>query len=264
MPEVVTAERTRAHTPLSLWHLLSLDAPTVATLWLCFVAQAAHTALPPLLAPALFLAVWILYAADRLLDTARLLDMAALEPRHYFHRRHRTVFLAGMATATIALSLLLARTRLPPAYLPLIAILLAWFAAVHLPSVPASVRLPKELVTGLIFSAAIFAPELPGHLALALSFALLCTLNCAWIHAWETPQPTHFITRFLLRSLPQLTAALVLLLLRPNPVTLAIATAAGILLVLNHHRRQLRPTTLRAAADLALLTPILFWPLLPR
>lgn len=205
----------------------------------------------------MFLAVWLLYAADRLLDTD------ALEPRHHFHQRHRLAFLAAMSAAAPALSIVLFRTHLPAAYFPLAAILLLWFAAVHLPRVPASARLPKELATGLIFAAAVFAPELSGpalprSLASALLFALLCTLNCAWIHAWEAPQPTHPLTRVLLRWLPQLTAALVPAILIPAPVPQAIALAAALLLTLNHVRRRLTPTSLRAAADLALLTPILF------
>ena len=257
MSQVLAVPQTAPSSPLALWHLLSLDAPTVATLWLCFVARATHTALPPLLAPAMFLAVWILYTADRLLDTD------ALEPRHHFHQRHRAAFLAVMILATAALSLLLAHTRLPVAYFPLAAILLLWLAAVHIPRVPASARLPKELVTGLLFAAAIFAPELPHHSVPAILFALLCAFNCAWIHAWETPQPTHPLTRLLLRHLSPLTAALLLSLLYPTALSAALAAAAGALLMLNHYRHHLAPTTLRAAADLALLTPILFWALLP-
>ncbi len=253
VPQVLTIEHTTTAGPLSLWHLLSLDAPTVATLWLCFVAHVTHTALPPLLAPAMFLAVWILYAADRLLDTE------ALEPRHHFHHRHRAAFLSVMVPVAVTVAVLLTHTRLPLAYFPLAAILLLWLAAVHLPRVPASARLPKELATGLLFSAAIFAPELPHQAIPALLFALLCALNCAWIHAWETPQPTHPVTRILLRYLPQLTAALLLSLLHPTPIAAAIALAAAALLTLNHFRHRLAPTTLRAAADLALLTPLLFW-----
>jgi hypothetical protein len=247
----VDATKIRTHSPLALWHLLSLDAPTVATLWLCFVARSTHTALSPLLAPAMFLAVWIIYVADRLLDTEY------LEPRHHFHQRHRSPFLAGITVAMILLALLLARMRLPPVYFALGILFLAWFAVVHLPRVPASLRLPKELVTGLIFSSAIFAPELPHHLAGAFAFALLCTLNCAWIQSWEPPQPAHPLTRSLLRVLPQATTLLLLAALSPSPLGMAIALAAGALLALNHWRGRLSPTTLRAAADLALLTPLL-------
>ena len=58
------------------------------------------------------LAVWILYAADRLLD-AQAVEAAAngcageLEARHFFHHRHRRLFLAGIALAGAALAALL-------------------------------------------------------------------------------------------------------------------------------------------------------------
>ena len=58
--------------PLELWHLLSLDAPTVAVLWTWFIAASVHIALPLTSLLAMGLVVWMLYAADRLLD-ARLL-----------------------------------------------------------------------------------------------------------------------------------------------------------------------------------------------
>ena len=275
MPNSLTIAQVDSPSALALWHLLSLDAPTVATLWLVFVARTTHTALPPLLAPAMFLAVWLIYAADRLLDAARtqdparLADPSALEPRHCFHQRHRISFFAAMVVAAISLSCLLFETRLPAAYLPLAAIFLAWFAAVHLPRVPAAARLPKEPVTGLIFAAAVFAPEFPHHLPAAILFALLCAFNCAWIHrweshAWQTSAPTHPLTRLLVRWIPQLTAVLLLCALCPSTLTAALAMAAAALLLLNRFRSRVTPTTLRAVADLALLTPLLVLPLLAR
>ncbi len=245
MPQTLTLLRAQTHSPLALWHLLSLDAPTVATLWLVFVAHATQTALPPLLAPAMFVAVWIIYAVDRLLDSTN--DSDQLEARHHFHYLHRQAFMASIAVATLALSVLLYQTHLPAAYFPLAAAFLAWFAAVHF----TRMRLPKEVATGLIFAAAVFAPELPHHWAGALAFALIGTVNGAWINRWEAPRRS-------LRYLPQVTAGILLLALHRSPVTAAIALAAAALLALNYLRHRLDPTTLRAAADLALLTPILF------
>ena len=71
------AEAKRTVTPLTLWHLLSLDAPTVAVLWTWFIARTNHVHLPLASLAAMALAVWILYAADRFLD-ARLLDATHL------------------------------------------------------------------------------------------------------------------------------------------------------------------------------------------
>jgi hypothetical protein len=64
--------------PLALWHLLSLDAPTIAALWTWFIASANHIHLPIASTLAMALAVWMLYAADRLMD-ARLLNV---DPTH--------------------------------------------------------------------------------------------------------------------------------------------------------------------------------------
>ena len=54
---------------LTHWHLLSLDAPTVATVWTLYIASAAHLHLPLRLPVAMFSSVWLLYAVDRLLDS---------------------------------------------------------------------------------------------------------------------------------------------------------------------------------------------------
>jgi hypothetical protein len=90
----------------------------VAALWTWFLAASDHVRLPRTSILAMAIAVWMLYAADRLLD-ARLLQNAAdstplhcglyeqLEPRHLFHYRHRRVFRGGIALCSITLALLL-------------------------------------------------------------------------------------------------------------------------------------------------------------
>ena len=368
-----TRSLTRPH-PIALWHLLSLDAPTVAALWTWFLAAANHIRLPLTATLAMAAAVWTLYAADRLLD-ARLLDarpldnrpleahplhhlhspIADLEPRHLFHHHHRRAFRTGILAASLALTLLL--PRLTPAalhlYLILGVLLFAYFILIHLPTAnlpsaqspapapPLSRRLPKELAVGVFFSAAIFIPTVardPSLRALllpaALLFALLCSLNCLFIYAWEHPQadaphpaanppslqttnpgapsfaplshakgrvsfaeandrslpraphPTpHPATHLALRFLHPLAASIVLAsallaaaslthpqTFAPWPIPAATALAALLLLLLDqlrgdplhgdHDRPRLTPTTLRAAADLCLLTPILFLPFL--
>jgi hypothetical protein len=317
--------------PLHLWHLLSLDAPTVAALWTYFLAAADHIALPASSLLAMALAVWILYAADRLLD-ARLLGASSsshraadpwaddfwaadpeLQPRHSFHHRHRRAFSTGIVLCALALAALL--EELPAVAirldLALGAPLLAYFLVIHSPAptpVPRSARpsthVPKELAVGLFFAAAAFIPtvvRLPGVrpelLPSFLLFALLCSLNGLFIHAWEAresaaqftknsaqpqhPRPSqprlHPATRLVLRHLRPLTLCTALTavalaiaakttptLLPPWPISAAIAIAALLLLLLDHlHRAHpLAPTTLRAAADLCLLTPLLFLPLL--
>jgi hypothetical protein len=268
------------------------------------------------------LAVWLLYATDRLLD-ARLLDARplgsrpldawpdsathsmgsrtaglrdGLEARHLFHHRHRRAFLAGIAIAAVGVAALL--PRLAPAavrlYLLEGALLVGWFLILH--GTRGAHRLPKEIAVGVFFSAAIFIPTVarsPGlHLPLlpsAALFAALCSLNCLFIYAWEhgdrklvahrdqlaAARTAHATTHFALAHLSALAVSVAivgaaLLILGPMSfahsderlVPAACALSAILLLALDQNRRRLSPVALRAAADLALLTPLLLLPFL--
>jgi hypothetical protein len=291
-----------------LWHLLSLDAPSVAALWTWFLAASNHIRLPATAIFAMAIAVWMLYAADRLLD-ARLLDGDAhsipfhadlyeqLEPRHLFHYRHRSVFRGVLLLCSVTLALLL--PHLTPAavrlYLLLGGVLVGYFILIHAPSnTPSSNpssrtphRIPKEFAVGIFFSAATFIPTIarepalrPILLSAALLFALLCSLNCLFIYAWEHPRAarcTHPATRLALRSLRGLTLAALLLglvlaafsrlsprHLPPWPILVATALSALLLLLVDylHRSHRLPATPLRATADLCLLTPLLLFPFL--
>jgi hypothetical protein len=285
--------------PLALWHLLSLDAPTVAALWTWFVARANHIHLPGSSIVAMAVAVWMLYAADRLMDAhlmnAGPLDTRSphhedLEARHYFHHQHRTAFFAGILIACLALALLL--PSLEPAalhlYLILGGLLAAYFILIH--AVPTSTpsktanRLPKEIAVGIFFASAIFIPTIARRpdlrLALlppAILFAAICSLNCLFIYTWEHPRPNpsrpaHAATRLALRHLPFLTitipaiAASLVCLTKINQALWSVPTAcalsATLLLLLHRHHHDIAPIILRAAADLALITPIFLLPFL--
>jgi hypothetical protein len=282
-----------SHSLLSLWHLLSLDAPTVAVLWTWFLAAAEHIRLPPASTLSMAIAVWMLYAADRLMD-ARLIDTPSnrpddLEARHFFHHRHRTFFLTGILFASVALAILLPRLESQALHLYLIlgGLLSGYFILIHATSsIEASRRvahrLPKEIAVGIFFAAATFIPTVARRpdlrlvlLPAALLFAALCSLNCLFIYAWEhaTPRPArraHATTRFALRHLSTISIALSILAFAlalfdhrsPWPIFAATATAAAALLLLHHRRHTLDATTLRAAADLVLLTPLLLLPFL--
>ncbi len=250
------------------WHLLSLDAPTVAVVWTASIASADHVRLPASELCALFLAVWLLYVADRLLDSrqtaAHVAADASQQPRHRFHRKHRKAFLIAAAcgaTLLLPLTLRLGRADLH-ADLLLASLLLLWFAFIHV--LGGTSAKPKELATGLFFAAATLIPSATRHpvvslLPAAVLFAALCTLNGFFITAWESRSPT----RTLARVTVGLTAIAVLLaatLARQAPTLAAISLAAISLYVLGSTRTRLNPTTLRAAADLALLTPLVVWP----
>lgn len=280
--------QNRATHVFHLWHLLSLDAPTVAAVWTCFVAHAAHVSLPPASAISMFLAVWMLYAADRILDARRLfsnpLDTHDLEARHLFHHRHATTFLSAILVCSVALAFLL--PRLSPEALRLCAILAAllsgWFLLIHARH-SSSHRLPKEIAVGIFFPAAIFIPTIARRPDLRLSllpdallFAAVCSLNCLCIYAWEHPQPhisAHWTTRLSTHHLRLFASAILFAGLAlttfsvlaktavwPLAFAASLSTLALLLLDSTHHRPN--PLTLRASADLALLTPLLLLPLL--
>ena len=212
-----------ARNPLTLWHLLSLDAPTVAALWTWFIASANHIHLPLASILAMTIAVWMLSAADRLLD-ARIMDtprnvgpstspkIQDLEARHYFHHHHRSAFLSGMLLVSIALAILLPRLEAEVIHLYLIlgGLLFGYFILIHASG--SAHRLPKEIAVGLFFAAATFIPTVARRpdlrislLPLAILFATFCSLNCLFIYAWEhsnqthSSHPPHALTSFALR-----------------------------------------------------------------
>jgi hypothetical protein len=257
------------------WHLLSLDAPTVAALWSWFFVRAMHLHLLFPQALLLPLATWLLYVCDRVLDGLRQSQPAQLRERHHFHARHRTAFL----WAASLLGLLLAwsvRTYMRPAalrddsYIGVFALL--YLFAVH----RGASRLPKELAVAVLFAAATAVPawsrlSQSSEVQLApaiIFFALLCWINCVGIEKWEGGV-LHATTRWAslhLRPIVTMTAlfALSAAVLAPSPglaaVYLAATVSSGLLLVLDVRSSRLAPLHLRIAADAALLTPLALFP----
>jgi hypothetical protein len=195
------------------WHLLSLDAPTVAALWSWSIARALGVRLP-LSAPLLLaLGTWLVYVADRILD-GRVIDSVgdsvgdstgassfALRERHFFYARHRGAFLiASVPVGVLLLWLIL--TRMNPTArhedVAVFGVALVYFCVVHVYGPAAERWLPKELAVGAVFAVATAVPawsRLPtasgltsGEVFLILTvciFAVLCWLNCVAIEKWE-------------------------------------------------------------------------------
>lgn len=266
-------DATRA---LALWHLLSLDAPTVAALWTWFIARSCRIHLPVVAILAMAVAVWTLYVADRLLD-AQLAGREELEARHYFHGHHRFAFLVGITAASILLATLLPRLSQEAIrlYLILGGFVFGYFVIIH--ATESARRLPKEIAVGICFASAVFIPTVSRDpnlrrtlLPAALLFASLCSLNCLFIYAWEHPSPTgtvpHTITRFALKHLPALSLLVCGLAIafattdsQPHRlICFPIAMSVGCLLLLHRNRSRSSPLMLRSAADFVLLTPLLF------
>jgi hypothetical protein len=228
----------------------------------------------------MFVAVWMLYAADRLLDARPLPGGHAppeLEERHRFHHRHRRAFLILIAISACVLVALL-RTLDPHAmrlYTLLATLLGAYFLIIHARADSAH-RLPKELAVGIFFPAAVFIPtvaRLPqlrlDLLSIALLLAATCSLNCLYLYAWEHPEPrtrAHWSTRWATNHLVALTCTVAALSLltasaqlhhATTILTTCILTSSLLLLLLHHLRSRISPIHLRALADLVLLTPLI-------
>ena len=269
-----------------LWHLSSLDAPTVAVTWSLAFAWMMGVRLPPVLPLLLGLIAWCIYVGDRLLDARAALGAnhpGALRERHFFHWRHRRVLLPG-AFAAAALALLIILACLNPGVRARDSVLglaaMAYFSGVHFPhrlTRRLSSLVSKELLVGLLFTAgsmlpvisrlprAPFLPTALGALLLpGLLFAALAWLNCAAIDGWESGGRPAIVPRALFLVLACLGSAFLLSTSAPRAaaLVLAAATSAALLALLDRGRDRLAPLALRATADLVLLTPLalLAWP----
>jgi hypothetical protein len=278
---------------LRLWHLASLDAPTVAVVWTSAFAWAAHVRLPAWAPALLALVAWSVYIGDRLLDARAGMctpPRHQMRDRHYFHWRYRRI-LAPLALVAACASLWIVLTRVPAAArVPdsaVAAATLAYFSGIHsrrrLPSRLTRLLSPllsRPVLIAVLFTAGCLLPVLsqtagrdptglPGRLLLipALFFAALGWLNCQAIAQWESNsrapsnpvQPIAFLV-----AVVGVFLALALFSSQPRFSGLVIAGAASALLLalLDRFRTRLTPLALRAAADLVLLTPVFL--LLPR
>ena len=204
--------RFNAPAPLRLWHLASLDAPTVAVVWSLVFAWAAGIRLPAWIPVLLALAAWAVYIGDRLLDVRgarRLGDLGSLRERHRFHHRHRRLLIplataAACGAAAIVFTLMPAPARDRNSVLAVAA--LAYFTRVHSYGRSAGGKtagfgrariFTKELLVGVLFTAAcalpafsrtatLNGPRLWPFSAAVFFFALLAWLNCHAIERWES------------------------------------------------------------------------------
>jgi hypothetical protein len=263
------------------WHLLSLDAPTVAALWAWFFSSAMHLHLSFLQPLFLALGTWLLYVADRILDGLRQ-RQADLRERHHFHARHRTAFLWAAALMVVLLAWFVLTRMRPEAFrddswIGVFALL--YLFAVHRRTNRAHASwLPKELAVAILFAAATAVPAWSrlgassgGKEQLApavIFFALLCWINCVSIEKWEAGNP-HSTTRWAsshLRAIVTMIAlfSLAAAMLAPSRGLMAVYLAAllssGLLIALDARRTHFSPLHLRIAADAALLTPLAFFP----
>lgn len=277
-----SSRRIQAASAIGFWHRASLDAPTVAVVWALAFAWAARVSLPWWIPVLLALAAWAVYVADRLLDARRAMRSGrtrGLRERHFFHWRHRRI-LAPMAAAAAAAAGGIAIGFMPaPARergTVLAAAALGYFSCVHFAGMSATrygrrlgFRIPKELLVGVLFTAASVLPawnrvsEQSWEFAAAAAyFAALAWLNCHAIDRWED-LPCESFSNGIAVATSALGLAGMLAAIGAGlghsrwGALLAPGAAAALLLgLLDRVRGRLSPLALRAAADLALLTPL--------
>ncbi|MGA9585070.1 MAG: hypothetical protein WBQ95_07060 [Terracidiphilus sp.] len=274
-----SSERIRAwQAPraLHLWHLASLDAPTVAVVWALAFANAAGVYLDLWVALLLACGTWTVYIGDRLLDAQRAIrsdNLDALRERHYFHWRHRRS-LIPIACAAAAVAIGLVTRRMPVAVRSrdsvLAAAALMYFSGVHMTAeLPEWVRkfVSKEWLVGLLFTAGCAAPTLsrlhfaqwPFLTCLAL-FVALAWLNCAAIESWESSKSQSAIfwrTSVLGACALAASGAFASTDIRASALACCVVASAFLLCLLDRTRSRISPVTLRTLADLVLLTPLI-------
>lgn len=252
------------------WHLASLDAPTVAAVWSLAFAWAVRSRLPLWVLALQVLVVWTVYVGDRLLDARAGLRRwgSELRERHFFHWRHRRLLAlmaaaASCSSAAIALHWMPIRIRERDSVLAVAS--LAYFTRVHAGFTAGGVRrlFSKEVLVGVLFTAGCMLPVWSHADWRALFwpvafFSMLAWLNCHAIERWENGRGS--IARVAVwTAIAGIAAAALTISACPRTAGLLAAGAGCALLLaaLDRLRGRMTALTLRAAADLALLTPAL-------
>jgi hypothetical protein len=262
-----------------LWfNLLSLDAPAVAVLWQAFLARSLHADLRWPASVALAASVWLIYVADRLLDSLQPAG-AAITPRHQFYRVHWWTVVPGAAAVVLLLTIACCRLNAQVLRNGMIMASLVgmYFFAVHAAPRRLRPRWPKELAVGILFtlgtclatwtklgaSQSVVIPP-------AILFACLCALNCVAIEFWEwtrlgdmSSARPHVFTLWIGRHLKHLALFVAIascaLLAIPALRAFFVPTALSALAFwwLDQNSRRLSTDALRVLADVSLLTPLL-------
>ncbi len=251
------------HTRAQLWlwpNLLSLDAPVVALLWQVLFVRCFHGKLDALTALLLTLAVWLIYAADRMLDAWR---GATETRRHAFYQRHWRAVILLWAAVFVACGWM-AWTRLPESLwargLTMTGVAGLYLVAVHLVPKLAGSGV-KEVAVSVVFAAGVSLAAWPmirngaDFLAIML-FCVLCWMNCAGIEDWEDGLRARTSVMYAAGAV-----ALLALLLLPEkrPVLACAETASALgLVVLDRYSVRISREAVRVLADVVLLTPLLF------
>jgi hypothetical protein len=243
---------------LWLWpNLLSLDAPLVALLWQVLFARCFHARVELLPSVLLVLAVWLIYAADRTIDSW---TGSCLRPRHLFYRRHWRALLPAWIAA-LAAGAVLAWTRLSSGLLysgvALGVAIVLYFALLH----RGMFLKTKEAAVAVLFAlgATLSAwrnVRTAADVESIVLFSCLCWINCVAIEHWESDSRWPVAI-----AAGAVALAAVLLLFAQRPVIGgAVAASALCFVLLDCARRRFSKDALRVLADVALLSPLFLLP----
>ncbi len=276
-----------------LWpNVLSLDAPLIAVLWEMLFARCYDARVRPIAVATMALWVWLIYASDRLLDGLDSTESATGEtPRHRFYRVNRAAIVPWLAGGFVIALLLTAsqlRFRLLAYGIPMGILVSGYFLIVHRGPRARQSLWPKELAVAVLFAAGTLLPvwaNLPAsatRLAVpAILLAGILWMNAVGIERWEArlnaasqlchrSGPTKLLANHLGAAALAIVAASILLIssswmsTRELPLYLSIIVSASALAGVDQLRDLFGRNALRVLADAALLTPILFLPLIGR
>ena len=285
--KIVESRPTTPHkriTPIVWLNLVCLDAPIVAIMWQWFFARNFHVSLTASSRAALFLTAWLIYLVDRLADARSLNGNESRSLRQQFCQRHRSAWLVAIGCLTL-INLWIISRQLDRATVHIgIAIgavslfylgLNYWLGKVwrFLPV--------KEICIGCLFASGTLAALLPRvelsatFILTFVLFAALCSLNCISIAVWEcdldrAQGKDSIATRWAKVSscLRPALIALAIFGIVMGLVTTALAPVYGcigvsalLLGLLDWSGERIPRDERTALADLALLTPLLLFPL---
>lgn len=175
--------------PWWLWlNILSLDAPIVAVLWQKALAHCYSIKLLPGAQTSLFLAVWLIYMVDRILDSFAPIPDRFVSARHAFYRRNRTFFCLVVIPAAALLLGLLALFALPGAVM-LRGAALAFLVALYLLHFAGwkhrVIYLCGNLVITAFGLAILWNLPLPRNFQVIASWSLLLLFAVALVPRWR-------------------------------------------------------------------------------
>jgi hypothetical protein len=261
--------------------LLSLDAPIISVMWLVLFSRALRVRVPAAETAVLAMAVWLIYVADRILDSFRESERVPLAPRHQFYKEYRAAFVLPFC-AILLLAAWMAWTKLDVRTLRggvvLSAIVAAYFGVVHLSGSKAQRWFPKELAVAALFCAGTCLPVLvrigrpsAAEIAAFVAFVMVAWMNTALIEyaEWVTlrdggaeqpPALTVLVARFIVLLGIGIAALALVAMVVPGfrelrVVLLAEAGSALALAALGFGRRSISTYVLRISADAVLCTP---------